>query len=41
MVGPKKQNVRTQNKLALYFVNKIKDLFIFSINNFVLGAYIF
>ena len=41
MVGPKKQNVHTQNKLVLYFVNTIKDLFIFSINNFVLGAYIF
>ena len=41
MVGSKKENQRTQNKLALYFVNTIKDLFIFSINNFVLGAYIF
>ena len=41
MVGSKKQNQRTQNKLVLYFVNTIKDLFIFSINNFVLGAYIF
>ena len=41
MVGPKKQNQCTQNKLVLYIVNTIKDRIIFSTNNFVLGAYIF